>query len=132
MGNDSVTKYFTKDAMSVHGICHDEGMSGNCGWSCRGFEGGECEIPDEIVESRAPEIVYDYYSNEQLQVIYEDPELHFDEFSEACNITEEEIGYLFGMLVETSEKFRKKFKEKYPEFFIWAEQTLKINYFKKL
>jgi hypothetical protein len=104
--------------MSVHGICHDEGMSGNCGFGCRGFQGGECEIPEEIVEISSSYIVYNYYSKEQLESIYEDPDLEFDEFSEACNITEEEIGYLFGMLVETSEKFRKKFKEKYPEFFI--------------
>lgn len=37
--------------MSIHGICFDEGQSGNCGCNCRGFLDGECDIPEEIAEN---------------------------------------------------------------------------------
>lgn len=36
--------------MSVHGVCFDEGLSGNCGLECRGFIDNDCSIPDEIAE----------------------------------------------------------------------------------
>jgi len=35
--------------MSIHGICYDEGQSGNCGIECEGFQDGKCDIPDEIL-----------------------------------------------------------------------------------
>lgn len=41
---------------SIHGICFDEGMSGNCGLECNGFIYGDCEIPEEIFESLGDEI----------------------------------------------------------------------------
>lgn len=43
--------------MSVHGICFDEGQSGNCGLECRGFLDGECDIPQEIAEIYKEELL---------------------------------------------------------------------------
>lgn len=31
--------------------CHDEGIRGNCGYSCPVFTSGDCEMGDEIVDS---------------------------------------------------------------------------------
>jgi len=36
--------------MSIHGVCFDEGNSGNCGLYCEGHQSYECTIPDEILE----------------------------------------------------------------------------------
>lgn len=45
--------------MSIHGICFDEGMSGNCGLECRGFLDMECDIVDEVVEGCADSMTQD-------------------------------------------------------------------------
>ena len=42
--------------MSIHGICFDEGQSGRCGLEGRGFESGQCDIPDEIIEQCTDDI----------------------------------------------------------------------------
>lgn len=47
--------------MSIHGICFDEGQSGNCGTECEGFITGECEVPDEVLETVASEAGYTLY-----------------------------------------------------------------------
>lgn len=44
--------------VSIHGICYDEGQSGNCGLECRGFLGGDCPIPEEIAENILIELGY--------------------------------------------------------------------------
>ena len=36
--------------MSIHGICFDEGTTGNCGIKCRGFP-EECPIKEEMFEN---------------------------------------------------------------------------------
>lgn len=33
----------------MHGMCFNEGMSGNCGYSCRAFTSSDCAIVNEIV-----------------------------------------------------------------------------------
>jgi hypothetical protein len=36
--------------MSVHGLCFDNGQSGNCNCDCGLFRGGECEAADDVIE----------------------------------------------------------------------------------
>jgi len=44
---------------SIHGICFDEGQSGNCGLECRGLLSNQCEIEDEMLESCSFNEIYD-------------------------------------------------------------------------
>ena len=41
--------------MSIHGICFDEGNSGNCGPECAAHDSYECKIPDEILQNMIAE-----------------------------------------------------------------------------
>jgi len=43
-----------------HGICHSNGMSGNCGLDCEAFNTSDCECTAEIVESCKPEDLEEY------------------------------------------------------------------------
>ena len=43
-------------AMSVHGLCHDNGMSGRCGPECELFIMGKCDIGAEICEMAMEEM----------------------------------------------------------------------------
>lgn len=54
--------------MSVHGVCFDEGMNGNCGLECRGFVEGECNIAMEIVE-----VCFDNVTEDDWEVL----DLHY-------------------------------------------------------
>ena len=36
------------DRMSIHGICYDNGQSGNCNVECELFRSGECQAADEV------------------------------------------------------------------------------------
>ena len=35
--------------MSIHGICYDNGMSGNCNTDCELFGDGKCECPEDVM-----------------------------------------------------------------------------------
>jgi len=81
--------------MSVHGVCFDEGQSGNCGLECRGFIGGECPIPDEIADIFRNELLAEYGDKFILGVIKAqtmvDPEILFNR--ELKKIMFNEFGY---------------------------------------
>ena len=46
--------------VSIHGICFDEGQAGNCGVECKGLQGGECDIEDEMFEDIPDKELFDY------------------------------------------------------------------------
>jgi len=37
--------------MSKHGICYDNGQSGNCNIDCEEFLDGKCEAAEEVLEN---------------------------------------------------------------------------------
>lgn len=37
--------------MSVHGICYDNGQSGNCNCECELFEDGGCDAAGDVIEN---------------------------------------------------------------------------------
>lgn len=41
--------------VSIHGICFDNGMSGNCNHMCEQFLDGDCGVGDTIVENMLDE-----------------------------------------------------------------------------
>ena len=47
--------------VSIHGICFDNGMSGNCNHFCEQFLDGDCDVGDTIVENMlnesSPEVI---------------------------------------------------------------------------
>ena len=45
--------------MSIHGVCFDEGQSGNCGLECKGLADNECTIEDEILINYSFSDIYD-------------------------------------------------------------------------
>lgn len=49
--------------MSVHGLCFDNGMNGNCGEGCELLILGQCDIGDEIVEH-----IYHSMTQEEIDV----------------------------------------------------------------
>jgi len=34
-----------------HGICFDNGMSGNCGLECEAFTNGDCDVAEELLDN---------------------------------------------------------------------------------
>lgn len=36
---------------SIHGICFDNGMSGNCNFECEDFINNECDVKDEMISN---------------------------------------------------------------------------------
>ena len=81
------------DYTSIHGICFDEGQSGNCGYECRGFLNGDCDIPDEIIEnckSDFEEVLIDEYGELRLAVMRAQTKIHFNEHKILMGI----FGYL--------------------------------------
>lgn len=79
--------------MSIHGICFDEGQSGNCGLECRGFLDGECTIPDEIVEAFKDEVLEEYLGAFRLGVYRAQSNYPELERKELARILDEEYGY---------------------------------------
>ena len=58
--------------MSIHGICHDEGMAGHCGLECRGFTNSECTMPEEVLENAGNNLdgeLKEHYGEIQLYVL---------------------------------------------------------------
>jgi len=65
----------TEDNCSVHGVCFDNGMCGNCDADCEQFLEGECEAAMEVAKA-----LYDIHLaqgtvEETLQEYYSDVEL---------------------------------------------------------
>lgn len=65
--------------MSIHGICFDEGQSGNCGIECRGFLNRECSIADEIVDVFKEELLTERFGVLRLAILRKQSKIPFDE-----------------------------------------------------
>jgi hypothetical protein len=72
--------------MSIHGLCFDEAQSGRCGFECRAFKQGECEIYKEVVFN-AP-------------ITFDD----FQEASEYYNLEGTEMNRITDLIVSQVEK----------------------------
>jgi len=83
-----------EDYVSIHGICFDEGQSGNCGIECRGFLNGECDVASELIENCKEELLQKKFGGELgIAVIRAQTKYEFDEQAELDKIMEEEYGY---------------------------------------
>ena len=49
--------------MSVHGLCHDNGMSGRCNCDCELFQDGHCEAGGIIIED-----MYNNMTPEEIKI----------------------------------------------------------------
>lgn len=58
--------------MSVHGICFDNGMSGNCNEECENFLLGSCSEGSNMIDIMPIKMINDFY------------EEHENEFYAAC------------------------------------------------
>lgn len=58
---------------SVHGVCFDNGMSGNCNITCSQFRDGGCDISNEVIE---------VYTKDELLVDCDDNPVDYIEIHE--------------------------------------------------
>ncbi len=50
--------------MSTHGICYDNGQSGNCNSDCEQFQNGDCDVEEDIVKAEKEENNRIYVNNQ--------------------------------------------------------------------
>jgi hypothetical protein len=89
--------------MSVYGICFDESQSGNCGFSCQGFLGGECNIVEEMIEEHGVEL---------------------------SDYSWEVIEFEYGFKRENYESLWKKQVDVFKEKYQWYKSWLSLKIFK--
>ena len=85
-----------EDYVSIHGICFDEGQSGNCGMECKGFMNGKCDMAEEIIENCREELMKEEYGDLRLEILRQQTVIKFSEdkqFKIITNILLQENGY---------------------------------------
>ncbi len=87
------------DNCSIHGVCFDNGMSGNCNEECSQFQSGGCEVGEEILaqwfeemaEEVREEMLKEYYVDVELFVLRGKGDLSDEELLKRVLI--DEYGY---------------------------------------
>jgi len=54
---------------SIHGICYDNGQSGDCNFECEDFINGKCDVKYEMIEEYPYEFLKEYLDPFMLGVL---------------------------------------------------------------